>query len=438
MSQEFISIRDRIDQGPVSFAQFVIISIGFILNCVDGFDVVAISVAAPSITSEWGIDSVQMGYVLSAALGGMMVGALFLAPLGDVYGRRKIVITAVFITGVSMIATGFLDRSLYALIGLRAISGIGIGAIFASAATFGSEFTPEKYKNLAVTMIISGYPFGAMIVGPIAALVIPAQGWEMLFIYGGLATLAICALAYFLLPESVQFIEDSDAADSEKIEAINDVLVRINREPISELQAKNSSETTDTVRVGKLLSSNLMITTLKLWTIFFMGFLTIYFLMSWIPLMFVNSGYTMTEGIFALTLNNLGAVAGTFIIGLLGTKYRLSVPIGVYFSGTALFMLYVMLAEPTDLVTLYILIFIIGTFINGGFSAMYAVAARVYHSAIRSTGIGWCAGLGRTGAILSPIIAGYLIALNFGMYALFAVFAVPAMIAAILILTIKV
>ena len=75
MSQQVSNIRDRIDQGPVSFAQFIIISLGFILNCVDGFDVVAISVAAPSITTQWGINSVEMGYVLSAALGGMMFGA---------------------------------------------------------------------------------------------------------------------------------------------------------------------------------------------------------------------------------------------------------------------------------------------------------------------------------------------------------------------------
>lgn len=435
---EYSIIRERIDNGPVSRAQIIIILIGFILNCVDGFDVVAISVAAPAITQSWAINSVQMGYILSAALIGMTLGALFLAPLGDVFGRRKIVLTAVFITGVSMIATGLLDRSLPAMIGLRAISGFGIGAVFASAATFGSEFTPEKYKNLAVTMIISGYPFGAMIVGPVAALVIPSQGWEMLFIYGGLATLLICNLAYFLLPESVQFIESSNMTSKEKLLSINKVLTRINREPIEQLEKNVINSKNEKARVGKLLSPDLMVTTLKLWTIFFMGFLTIYFLLSWIPLMFVNSGYSMTEGIFALTLNNLGAMVGTVVIGLLATKYRLSIPIGIFFSGTALFMIIVMLLRPTDLITLYALIFIIGTFVNGAFSAMYAAAARIYQSMIRSTGIGWCAGLGRTGAILAPIIAGYLIALNFGMYTLFAIFAVPVIIAALIILTIRV
>ncbi len=438
MSERINIIQDRIDDGSLSFRQIIIILIGFILNFVDGVDVVAISVAAPAITQSWGINSVQMGYILSAALVGMTLGALILAPLGDVYGRRRIVLVATFITGLSMIATGFVDRSLPAIIIFRAISGIGIGAIFATAATFGSEFTPEKYKNMAVTMIISGYPFGAMIVGPIAALIIPSQGWEMLFIYAGFATLLICVLAYTLLPESVQYLENSDLNHDEKLIAINKVLKHINHDPIDRLEPRVSNLGKEKVRVGKLLTPDLKMETLKLWAIFFMGFLTIYFLLTWVPLMFVNSGYSMTEGIFALTLNNLGAMVGTFTIGLLGTKYKLSIPIGVYFFTTAVFMIYVMFARPSDLTILYVLIFIIGTFVNGAFSAMYAAAARLYQSVVRSTGIGWCAGLGRTGAILAPVIAGYLIALNVGMYALFAVFAIPVFIAAILILTIKV
>lgn len=431
-------IRDRIDNGPVSFAQFLIIAIGFLLNCVDGFDVVAISVAAPSLSASWSISSVELGYILSAALFGMMMGALFLAPLGDQYGRRKIVLCAVFITGTSMIITAFIENSVSTMIIVRAVSGIGIGAIFASAATFGSEFTPEKYKNFAVTFIISGYPFGAMIVGPVAALILPSFGWEMLFISGGVATLVIFVAAYFLLPESVQYMENSKGEEAEKIASINKVLVKIQRKPIDTLLVMNTQQQASKTRVNQLLSPELMKTTIKLWIIFFMGFLTIYFLISWIPSLFVNSGFTMKEGIYALTLNNLGAIFGTTCIGIITTKYKLSWPIGGFFAATAIFMAYFTYSKPTDLMTLYFLIFIIGMFINGAFSAMYAVTARIYNSTIRSTGIGWCAGLGRTGAMVAPILAGYLIATNFSMYSLFTVFAIPAVIAAILIVTIRV
>lgn len=438
MSEQPNIIRERIDNGPVSFAQLVIISIGFILNCVDGFDVVAISVAAPAITQSWGISSVQMGYILSAALIGMTLGAMFLAPLADIYGRRKVVLSSVFLTGISMIATGYVDNSVTLMIILRVISGLGIGAIFASAATFGSEFTPEKYKNLAVTVIISGYPFGAMIVGPIAGQIMPAFGWEMVFIFGGIVTLVICLLSFWLLPESVQFLESTRDTTQNKIDKINLVLKRINREPIDSLPESGDVNIHKGGSVKNVLTPALMKTTLKLWTIYFMGFMGIYFTISWIPSLFVNSGWTLAEGIFALTLSNLGAVTGTTAIGLIATKYKLRWPIGIFFALTAFFMIYFALSRPTDLFTLYTLIILIGIFLNGAFSAMYAAAARIYQSTIRSTGIGWCAGLGRTGAILAPILAGYLIALNFSMYSLFAVFAVPVAVAALLIVTIKV
>lgn len=438
MAEQNNIIRDRIDNGPMTGAQIIIVALGFILNCVDGVDVVAMSVAAPALSQAWQISPVEVGYILSAALIGMCIGAMFIAPLGDVYGRRKIVLYSALLTGLSMIATGFVDHSVEMMIVIRTISGLGIGAIFASAATFGGEFTPERYKNLSVTVITSGYPFGAMIVGPIASIILPAYGWQMLFICAGIATLVIVIFAYFLLPESVQYLQNSKLEQSKKLSAINKVLVRIKHDPIDQLPERAAAEPVKAANVKSLLTPDMMMTTFKLWIIFFMGFMGIYFIIAWIPSLFVGGGWSMSEGIYALTIFNLGAIFGTTSIGLITTRYKLKWPIGLFFAATAILMVYLAMTKPTELSMLYILIFIIGLFLNGAFSAMYAVAARIYSSLIRSTGIGWCAGLGRTGAIVAPILAGYLVAANFDMYSLFTVFAVPVIIAAALIITIKV
>jgi len=225
--------------------------------------------------------------------------------------------------------------------------------------------------------------------------------------------------------------------DEEKLSAINKVLLRIKREPLQTLPDMTLEED-KAANVKSLLSTELWKTTIKLWIIFFMGFLAIYFLLSWTPSLFVASGLSKTQGIYALTLSNMGAMFGILLIGIITTKYDLAKPIGIFFAGTAALMIYFTLSRPTDISMLYILIFIIGFLLNGAFSAMYAVAARIYRSSIRSTGIGWCAGLGRTGAIVSPILAGYLVAQNFDMYSLFTVFALPVILGAILILTIKI
>ena len=330
MSEQANIIRDRIDNGPMTFAQVIIVALAFILNCVDGVDVVAMSVAAPVLSEAWQISPVQTGYILSAALVGMCIGAMFLAPLGDIYGRRKIVLFSALLTGLSMIATGFVDRSVEVMIVIRAISGLGIGAIFASGATFGGEFTPERFKNLTVTIIISGFPLGAAIVGPIAAYILPNFGWQTLFISAGVATLLICLLAFFLLPESVQYLEKSKGEAPEKIDKINKVLGRIHRAPIDHLPVLEDDLSVNAADVKALLAPDLLVTTLKLWTIFFMGYLGIYFVIAWVPSLFVASGWTMSQGIYALTISNLGAVLGTTCLGLITTKYKLTKPIGIF------------------------------------------------------------------------------------------------------------
>ncbi len=71
------------------------------------------------------------------------------------------------------------------------------------------------------------------------------------------------------------------------------------------------------------------------------------------------------------------------------------------------------------------MILLIGIAQQGGFTGLYATAAKIYPTGIRSTGIGWAIGLGRSGAVAGPAIAGYLIAGGLDMSANFFVFAVP-------------
>ena len=70
--------------------------------------------------------------------------------------------------------------------------------------------------------------------------------------------------------------------------------------------------------------------------------------------------------------------------------------------------------------------------LSGGYTGLYAVAAKIYPIAIRSTGVGWAIGLGRSGAVIGPGIAGYMIAAGFSVTANFITFAVPIMIGGLL------
>ena len=430
------SLRERIDSGPINATMIYVVFVGFMLNVVDGFDVVAMSAAAPSLIDEWDVTRAQLGPIFSAALVGMAAGAALLAPLADRFGRRLLIVVATIVIGITMALVPLIPagpNSIFPLALLRLVSGLGIGIIFASGATIASEFAPEKYRNIAVTTVIMGYPFGAMVVGPAANAIIPAYGWENLFLIGGIATLIMGAIIWFTLPESPEYLAERAGDDPRALESLNTVMKRIEREPFVAAPdvAPNTPETKTGVR--SLFAAGLKADTISLWTVYFLGFLTVYFLLSWIPTLFVDSGYTMAEGIGALTMFNLGAVLGIVIIGLIATNIKLAKPIAAYFFGSALLLIALYYWRTDALFWLNVMIFLVGMLLQGAFTAMYALAARVYPTRNRATGIGWAAGLGRVGAIISPIVAGVLATAGWSMYSLFLLFALPLVLAALLV-----
>lgn len=431
-------IRRRIDEGPVTLTMMMVIFFGFLLNLVDGIDVVAMSVSAPSLIKEWGVTRAELGPIFSAALIGMTIGAALIAPLADRYGRRVMLIIATLVIGLSMIATAFIPKSILLLVALRFFAGLGIGVIFANGATIASEFAPERYRNLAVTLAIMGYTFGAMVVGPVANVLIPQHGWEAVFIFGGVFTIFTGFLVLIALPESVDFLASKTNRTEKDLLKINKILKRLKRDPISSLPERMEDDGLSSAKVSSLLTEDLRKSTLSLWTIYFLGFLTVYFLLSWIPALFVDSGYTRAEGIRALTYFNLGGSVGILLIGLLTTKMKLAKPIACYFFGSGLFLATLYWLRPQELIFLNIMIFAIGFLLLGAFTAMYALAARVYPTKVRATGIGWSAGLGRVGAIIAPVVAGLLATNGWEMYALYLLFATPLIIAAAMVIRFKV
>ena len=433
------AIRERIDSGSIAPMMLVIVFIAFMLNLVDGFDVVAMSAAAPSLLNDWGVSRSELGPIFSAALIGMAIGAALIAPLADHYGRRSLVTFSSIVIGVSMVSVVLIpagDFALLLLIAVRFISGLGIGVIFASGTAIASEFVPDKYRNLAVTFAIMGYPFGAMLVGPVANFVIPSQGWEMLFVYGGIATLVLGAIVFLVLPESPEFLANKEPSQG-ALRQLNRVLRLLRRAPFNELPNQDSSARLAPAKVSSLLTNEYQVRTFALWTIYFMGLFSIYFLLSWIPTLFVDTGFTRAQGINALTLHNLGAIAGIIVIGFLTTKVTLAKPIALYYFAAAVLLVALYMWRPTGLVALNVFILVIGLTLQGAFSATYALAARAYPAAIRTTGVGWAAGLGRVGAIVSPIAIGLLAARGWDMFSLFLLSAIPLIVAGILVLRFK-
>lgn len=418
-------VHQVIDNGNVSAQQFLVVSLCLFLNMLDGFDITAMAVVASAVSDELQLSPDRLGWVFSFALAGMMTGAMLLAPLSDIVGRRKVIIASVALVGVSVCLTA-MAGSLSEFIVLRFIAGIGAGAMLACQATLAAEYSPEKYRALSVAAVTAGYPLGAMMTSTVAEFVMPEFGWRGMFWFGGALTTAMVVVVYFFIPESLKFLFERRPTGG--LRRINQILGKLGKQPLREMPAvatrAGNSNSGFVKTLMKLMTRDLRRMTLTLWGAFFLSFSTLYFLMSWIPKLVEDDGFGALAGREAFFLFNLGGVIGTFAMGVLSTRWKLSNLVCALLVSSAAAMILFAYSSGT-LNSLLAIILIIGVLQQGGFVGLYSIAAKAYPTDVRSTGIGWAIGLGRSGAVAGPAVAGYLIAGGVGMNMNFVLFAVP-------------
>jgi MFS family permease len=379
----------------MSTKQYLAVFICFLMNMLDGMDVLIISYAAPAIAKAWSISPANLGIVFSSGLVGMTVGAIFLAPFADRIGRKSTMLIAGLLMASCIYLTSF-ATDINLLMIFRFISGMGIGAMMATTAALTAENSPASTRNFWVSTVVAGYPVGAVLSGLVAAAVIKTAGWERLFELAGYAT-------FLSLPLVGLFIKESFA-------------------PSKQDDTKPS--------VQLLVNEPFRISTFQLWTALFLAFATLYFMLNWIPKLATNAGLSLSAAIYAGTVFNLGAIVGIPMQGYCSSRFGLKKTIGTILIFTALVMLTFGFFVGTDYVL--VIFFLMGFGVQGGFVGLYAVAASMYPTYIRTTGVGWAIGAGRLGGIIGPILGGLLVAWGLDMTQSFWVFAIPSALAGLM------
>ena len=425
-------VAEVIDNGQVSGQQILVVGLCMFLNMLDGFDITAMAVVATAVSSDLELSPDRLGLIFSFALAGMMAGAMALAPVSDIIGRRKMIIISVFIVSLSIIFTAT-ATTLTEFIILRFISGLGAGAMLASQAALAAEYSPDKYRALSVALVTSGYPLGAMMTSVMAGYILPDYGWRGMFWFGGGLTLVMGLVTWVMIPESLKYLLKRRPANA--LEHINRILTKLKKDTLLSLPEVTAETTPESKgmagNMAGLLTDEHRAKTLTLWLTFFMCFSTLYFLMSWIPRMMEQAGFSPEVGRYAFFLFNFGGVIGIYTTGTLAIRFHLTKILSIFLVTAAIGMV-IFAAAPNQEGLLLALTFIIGVLQQGGFTGLYAVAAKVYPTNIRTTGIGFAIGLGRLGAVGGPAIAGFLIAAGLSMSGLYYVFAVPMIIGGLL------
>lgn len=431
-SHSIQSFEHILDEGKLSVTQVLVVFISFLLMVLDGFDISSMSFVAQRVSEQLHIDSTSLGVVFSVTLAGMMLGAMFIAPYADKIGRRKVLIASVIVIGISMFLTG-LVTAFWQLAILRTITGLGVGSMLANITALTSEYTPTKYRSFSVAIISAGFPMGATIGGIIVVPILPVYGWEVVFYSLGLVTLFMAAVVCFFVPESLQFLKTQGTERA--LSQANMLLVKMNRNTISEFAIGKDKQIAK-ASVLSLLSSSLRVKTIKLWLTFLFVFISLYFLLSWLPKLVINEGLSESDSVFSAVALNGGGVVGSLLLGWFAVNFGLTKLIGISLTISALALF--SFGFLFEYINLFILLFLIGFLLLGAYVGLYSTSAKMYPAAVRATGIGWALGLGRFGAVIGPYVGGLLITNGFSMEHNFMVFALPLLLAATLVVQLKV
>jgi MFS family permease len=341
------------------------------LNALDGFDVLSISFAAPGIAHDWGIDQATLGWVLSSELLGMAVGSVLLGNLADKQGRRPVILGCLLAMGAGMYGAAQ-AANVEVLLLARLVTGIGIGGMLAAVNAATAEVSNNRWRSLAMALFVIGYPLGGVLGGSVVKHLLASGTWRDVFMAGAAATALLIPIVWWLVPESVAFLERSRPADFMGL-----------------------------FRPGRA------VTTVLMTFAYFAHMTSLYFILKWVPKIIVDLGFAQTAAAGVLQWVNVGGATGGVIFGLLATRVGLKRLTIMTLIGSCA-MIVAFGHGATDLASLTTRVVLAGAFANATMVGLYSLFATVFPAHVRASGTGFGVGVGRGGAVAAPVIAGYL------------------------------
>jgi benzoate transport len=394
--------REVLRSSKMSAIQIATVAITIGLNALDGFDVLAISFASPGIARAWGIDRAALGFVLSMELIGMGLGSILLGGVADRIGRRRTLLGCLVVMTLGMImatrAKGVYDLSVW-----RVFTGLGIGGMLAAINAVAAEFSNARRRSLNVSLMAIGYPIGAVIGGSIASILLKSGDWRVVFQFGAVMTAVFIPLVWWFVPESIAWL--CQRQPNGALASVNRSLVRMRQKPVAALPVVSPEARKRSV--ADIFSPQLIRVTVLVTLAYFLHITTFYFILKWVPKIVVDMGFTPSSAAGVLVWANVGGATGGAVLGLLSLRFGLkhltmlvlvmsTIMVGVFGRGQA------------TLAQLSMVCAITGFFTNAGVVGLYGILAQVFPTQVRATGTGFAVGTGRAGAMLAPIVAGFL------------------------------
>ena len=396
-----------LDDLTLTRYHYQVFAVCILLVLIDGYDGATLTYAAPAIVAAIKLDPAALGPLFAAHLVGMVLGSGPSGLIADRRGRRPTIIGATVVFGLFTVlmatATSFTEILIY-----RLLTGIGLGAAVSNTVALASELSPGYCRTTVVSVIYSGFPLGALVGGYIAVVMLHAFGWHSIFLLGGALTMAILPAVIWKMPESPRFLQTSGASSVR----VREALMRLGLDPGN--AAAPAGERPGALIAGRsplrdLFVDGMAIGTLLLWLAFFVNQLLVYFMFTWLPIVFKSRGLSSDLGIVASATLNFGGVVGAICLARLidahGARRVLTI---TYIGAFLINAVFGSVASAGAVVVLSTVAFT-GFVLNGSNVNLAAVATGLYPTRARSTGVGWAIGIGRVGAITGSLIGGVLL-----------------------------
>lgn len=362
--------------------KFLIVFLCFWVAFFEGFDLQAPGIAAKGIAATFGLDQVQMGYVFSLGVFGMLFGAFFGGRFADYLGQKKVLMLSIAIFGVFFSITA-IAPNIEVLYLARFFTGLGLGAAMPTMISVVGDEATEANRGKLNSLMYCGLPVGAIFVAGLA-IYFKDIPWQTLFLIGGITPLVLIPFMAFILkdkPKQTALVENADLAP---VPAMTEVLFQ---------QQKFKQ-------------------TLPLWVSFFFTLMVNYILISWLPNLLMEQGLEKQQAFLVMLVFQVGAVIGTLCFGYLLDRLKLWQMAVIIYSGLfiAIFLLF-----TSKVITVLIVAGVLGgIFSTGGQSILYGISPIFYSGAGKVTGVGSAISLGRLGAMTGPLLTGKILALGLG------------------------
>lgn len=396
-----------------------VVAVAAVALLFDGYDLVVYGAVVPALLRDsaqlGALSPAQAGALGSYALVGVLVGALVAGAIGDHVGRRRLMLVNIAWFSVGMAATAMTTNTTAFGLG-RFVTGIGVGALVATAGALVAEFAPPGRRNLYNAVVYSGVPAGGVLAALLAIVLADVTDWRGLFWIGALPIVVLLPFAVAKLPESPRWLLARGRPEEARA-----VSARTGIPLPPDAAVRPSGMDTGKVGFAALATRRYAWGTFLLGMMSFSGLLLTYGLNTWLPEIMGRHGYGKSYGLVFLLTLNLGAIVGSVVASRSADRVGPRRVVSTTFVLAALTLVLLPLGLPLTVLLAAVAIAGVGTI--GTQVLIYGFVSNYYATVARAAGVAWCAGFGRLGGIVGPVVGGLLVGAGVDTGAAFFVFA---------------